>query len=132
MKRYLLALFTLVVPALAGCGGTDVTSGQDALAERSDALVSCSVTCSTVTLSCQGTACSASDGAYVQCDGVYQYCPTNPPPTTCSRGDMCVNLNGQSCAPNAAQRACCLNGVNDGGCYCAQGTWMCTIPVEPR
>ncbi|NBD12312.1 hypothetical protein [Corallococcus silvisoli] len=130
MKHVLGVLAALAVTALVACGGPATGDVSEELGEVSSALATCSISCgSGTTLSCSGTSCSSVDGSYVQCNGSYQYCPTTPPPLTCSRANTCTFIEGTDCPFAGTERQCCLDGQPTGGCYCmSNNTWICTVP----
>ncbi|WNG18872.1 hypothetical protein [Cystobacter fuscus] len=131
MKHSLLILATLVLSIVSGCGGTEVETGEELLAQSQSALSTCSTTCSNGnTISCQGTSCSASDGVSVTCDGNTTYCGLVPVPICSRLGNSCSNVNGQSCI-SGTTRNCCIGGSNTGTCICRSSKWSCPLVVDP-
>lgn len=131
MKHSLLILAALVLSLASGCGGTEVETGEELLAQSESALATCSTTCSRGnTISCQGTSCSASDGASVTCDGATTYCGLVPVPICSIASNSCSNVNGQSCI-SGTTRNCCIGSSNTGTCTCRGSRWSCLLVVDP-
>ncbi|WNG54718.1 hypothetical protein F0U59_07970 [Archangium gephyra] len=119
-----IAVLTILVGVVVGCGGTTELEERDMLGENTQALCSVSASCTyaPTTISCSGNTCAAQNGSYVTCDGVTTYC--TPPP--CSAGIICTQLKQFACNPGDEAECCGSPGYNPQSCFCnPRELWLC-------